>query len=216
MFVEEICLSAVDADVDQPSDDQEVIATLDQVSWFRRCRSEFTLLNNQRLSVGIHDFMQDARTYTVDISILDPHPKRSLKICWSAFLVFSVLCGATLTLVLTDILLNATALTAILGVCAGLSLVLVVYRSHDRLVFYSQYGRAPLIVLFNRSPYQNALDSFAGTLIKHIKSAKTRHPDINETLIAELKSHRHLMEEGGISRKSYDLIKQRILSQHIY
>ena len=218
MYVEEICLSAAvdDPEADQPPDDQKTEAALEQTNWMRRCQSEFTLFNNHRLSVKTQGFMQNARDYTVDIGILDPQPRRSLKICWSNLLIFVALCGAAWSFTLTDLTPNSTLPPLILGACAGLSLILAVYRSHDRLVFYSQYGRVPLIVLFNRSPDRAMLDSFTDTLVQHIKGAKIHYPRANETLSEELKAHRRLMEEGVISSKRYDVVKQRILSQHSY
>jgi len=216
MYVEEICLSAAvpDLDEDQPPDDQETAATLEQASWLRRCQSEFTLSSKHRLSVKTQGLMQKSRDYTVDIGILDPQPRRALKICWGNLLIFVALCGATWAFALTDLALNTMLLPLILGACAGLSLILVVYRSHDRLVFYSQYGRVPLVVLFNRSPDRAELGSFVDILVCHIKDAKVHYPDVNETLSEELKAHRRLLEEGAISGKRYDLVKQRILSQH--
>jgi hypothetical protein len=216
MYVEEICLSAAvdDPEVDHSSDDQEAVAAIEQANWMRRCRSEFTLFNNHCLSVKTQGFMQNARDYTVDIGILDPQPRRSLKICWSNLLIFVALCGAAWSFALTDLAPNSTLLPLILGTCAGLSLILTVYRSHDRLVFYSHYGRVPLVVLFNRSPDQMTLDLFSDALVQHIKDAKTHYQCANETLSEELKAHRRLMDEGVISSKRYDIVKQRILSQH--
>ncbi len=215
MYVEEICLSAAvaDLDEDQPPDEQ-ITVTHEQASRLRRCQSEFTLLSNHRLLVKTQGFMQEFREYTVDIGILDPQPRRALKICWGNFLIFVALSGATWAFALTDLALNTMLLPLILGVCAGLSLILAVYRSHDRLVFYSQYGRVPLVVLFNRSSDRAELGSFTDTLVHHIKDAKVHYPDVNETLSEELKAHRRLMEAGAISSKRYDLVKQRILNQH--
>jgi len=216
MYVEEICLSAavVDLDTDRPSDDQGTAATLEQANWLRRCQSEFTLYNNHRLTVKTQGCMQNTLEYNVDIGILDPKPGRSLKISWSNFLVFIALCGATWAFLFTGLALKTVLLPLILGVCAGLSLILAVYRSHDRLVFYSHVGRAPLVVLFNRSPDRVTFDSFTDTLVQHIKDAKAHCPGANETLREELKAHRCLMQEGVISSKRYDLVKQRILNQH--
>jgi hypothetical protein len=218
MYVEEICLSAAvdDPETDQPSEDQKTAAALEQASWMRRFQSKFILFDNHRLSVKTQGFMQSARDYTFDIGILDPQPRRSLKLCWSNFLIFIALCGAAWSIVLTGFMSNTVPLSLILGACAGLSLILAVYRSHDRLVFYSHYGRVPLVVLFNRSPNRVALDSFTDTLVQHVEDAKVRYPSANELLSEELKVHRRLMEEGVISNKRYDIVKQRILSQHSY
>jgi len=104
----------------------------------------------------------------------------------------------------------------ILSACAGLSLILAIYRSHDRLVFYSQHGRVPLVVLFNRSPDRVTLGSFTGVLAQQIKDAKRNYLGNNHALNEELKELRRLMEAGIISSRRYDFAKQRILSQHLH
>ena len=207
MHVEEICLSAAvdDFEAEQPPQEQKQSAAIAQTNRMRFCRSEFTLFNNHRLAVKTQGFMQQARSYTIDIGILDPQPKRVFKIGWIFLLIFLVLCGAAGFL---------DSLSILLGLGAGLCLILAVYRSHDRLVFYSQYGRVPLVVLFNRSPDRVTLVAFTDALVQQIKDAKTQYPGANESLSEELKAHRRLMQEGGISNKRYDIVKQRILSQH--
>ena len=207
MHVEEICLSAAvdDFEAEQPLQEQKQSAAIAQTNRMRFCRSEFTLLNNHRLAVKTQGFMQQARSYTIDIGILDPQPKRVFKIGWIFLLIFLVLCGAAGFL---------DSLSILLGLGAGLCLILAVYRSHDRLVFYSQYGRVPLVVLFNRSPDRVTLVAFTDALVQQIKDAKTQYPGANESLSEELKAHRRLMQEGAISNKRYDIVKQRILSQH--
>jgi len=216
MYLEEICLSTAEdePEVDQPLEALDKVAVLEQANWMRRCRLEFTLFNNYHLSVKTLGFMQDARDYTVDIRVLDPHPKRILKVAWSYFLIFFALCGAAWFLASSGFALNTTLLSISLIVFAGVSLIPAVYRSHDRMVFYSQHGRTPLVVLFNRSPDRVTLDSFIDTLVQHIKHAKDHNKGANETLREELKEHRRLMEEGIISGKRYDIVKRRILSQH--
>ena len=216
MYVEEICLSATvdDSGVDQPPEEQHKVAVLEQINRTRRCRSVFTLFNNHRLAVETHGFMQNDRNYTIDIGILDPHPKRSIKIGWNYLLIFVSLCTALWLIAFNGITLNLTLPMIVLSVCAGLSLVLTIYRSHDRFVFYSQHGRVPLVVLFHRLPDRAALDSFTANLVGHIKEAKDHNTDINEILIGELKEHRRLMEEGVISNKRYDIVKKCILGQH--
>jgi K+ transporter len=216
MHVEEICLSAAEEylEADQPPEDQKEAAVLEQVNWLRRCQSEFTLFDNYRLAVKTQGLMRSARNYTIDIGMLDPHPKRSFKIEWRYLLIFVLLCGAVWFFASTSLKLATTTLSIILSGCAVLSLVMAIYRSHDRLVFYSQYGRVPLVVLFNRLPDRETLGSFSDALMQRIEEAKAHYASADKLLSKELKAHRCLMEEGVISGKRYDIVKQRILSQH--
>ena len=216
MYVEEICLSATgdDAEIDEVSGGQEeTVAELEQFNRIRHSRARFTLFTNHRLRVEIRGLMQPVRKYTIDTSILDPQPKRSVKISWGYLLIFA-LCSIYLTAVSGNLIPYATLLTFITGAGASLSIVMVVYRSHDRLVFYSQHGRVPLVVLFNRLPDRETQNLFTGTLVEHIKDAGIPNTGTDETLSMELKAHRCLMEEGVISAKRYDIVKKRILGQH--
>lgn len=217
MYLEEICLSTTEPDpeADRAPDPVEKIAGLEQANALRRSLSVFALLNTLHLSVKTQGFMKAASEYTVDLGILDPRPKRSLKICWSYLLLFLVFGGGAAFFSLGEAAATSPMqLPVVLGSCAVLSLVLAVYGSHDRLVFYSRHGRAPLVILFNRSPDRARFDQFVDILVSDIKRAGNRDLADNEILIEELKEHRRLMETGVISPKRYDIIKQRILSRH--
>ncbi len=215
MFVEEICLSTTgdEAETDEVSGGQEIVAELEQYNRMRLIQSRFTLFSNQRLMVTTLGAMQPARNYTIDTRILDPQPKRSVKISWGYLLIFA-LCFIYLVAVSGHVIPGIKLLTFIIGPGAGLSLVAAIYRSHDRLVFYSQHGRVPLVVLFNRLPDRETQNSFTCTLVEYIKEAGTPNTGTDEILSNELKAHRYLMEEGVISAKRYDIVKNRILGQH--
>jgi hypothetical protein len=111
---------------------------------------------------------------------------------------------------------NSSTWSAVLAVCTGLVLVLAVFHSHGRLVFYSRNGRIPLLVLFNQNPDKDTFDAFVGILIDHIRKARQNLSLVhqNELLSTELKEHRRLMEAGVILGKRYDAAKARILRQH--
>ncbi len=215
MFVEEICLSTSgdEAETDEVSGGQETVAELEQYNRMRLSQSQFTLFANQRLMVATQGAMQPARNYTIDIRILDPQPKRSVKVSWGYLLIFA-LCAIYLIAVSGQVIPGITLLTFMIGAGAGLSLVAAIYRSHDRLVFYSQHGRVPLVVLFNRLPDRETQNSFTGALVEYIKEAGTPNTGTDEILSNELKAHRCLMEEGIISARRYDIVKSRILGQH--
>ena len=216
MYVEEICLSAPDLDPEpqRSAEPARQVAALEQINRMRRCRSQFTLYSNQRLAVRTQGVLQDPRDYRVDLRILDPQPKRQRRIAWHYVLGFAVLSACAGFLALLSDTTNSTPLAVMASVSAALSLVLAIYRSHDRLVFYSQHGRVPLVVLFSRLPDRVTLDGFTDALIKEIKDARVHYPYSSETLSEELKEHRRLREAGVISSRRYDIVKQRILRQH--
>lgn len=216
MYVEEISLSAPvdELEVNQAPEEQTKVAGLVQANRLRHCRSEFVLLSNHRLLVNTQGIMQRPRSYTLDIGMLDPLPKHSVNIAWRYLLLFAALCIAAWFIDYVGVTREATLGAVVLVICAVPSLLLAIFRSHDRLIFYSMTGRVPLLVLFRSLPDRLTLEAFRDVLIEHITDARSRHMGITEALNAELKAHRHLMEEGVISRKRYDIVKQCILGRH--
>jgi hypothetical protein len=216
MYVEEISLSAPvdELEINQAPEEQTKVAGLVQANRLRHCRSEFVLLTNHRLLVNTQGFMQQRGNYMLDIGMLDPQPAHSVNIAWRYLLLFAALCMAAWFIDYVGVTREATLGAVVLGVCAVPSLLLAIFRSHDRLVFYSMTGRVPLVVLCRSLPDQLTVEAFSDVLIEYIIDARSRHMGTIEALNAELKAHRHLMEEGVISRKRYDIVKQRILDQH--
>jgi hypothetical protein len=215
MYLEEICLTATAADPEpqQPGEPAQQVAGLEQVNRMRRCRSQFTLYNNHRLAVRTQGLLRNPRDYDVDLGILDPHPRRQIRIAWHYVLGFAVLSASAAFLAFFSASTNSM-LSIAASASAVLSLVLALYCSHDRLVFYSQHGRVPLVVLFNRLPDRATLNAFTDALVKEIKDAGVLYPHTGETLSEELKEHRRLREAGVISSQRYDIVKRRILGQH--
>ena len=215
MLFEEISLSASvdDLDEDHPSPAHEVTALLEQVNWLRRSRSTFTLSSDHRLSVVTQGLMQKALNFSIDTSILDPQPKRLFRICWQFLLLAVALFAASWISALNPVG-PGILLPLLLGTAAVAALIAAVFRSHDRLVYYSQSGRVPLVVLFNRLPDPASLADFTRVLEQQINAARALQTSASESLIDELKAHRQLMQDGVISSRRYDIVKQRILSLH--
>jgi hypothetical protein len=216
MRFEEIHISTIPPDFveEQPPEPRVSNATLEQRNRFRFCKCAFELFNQRLLSVKIEGVFKHARDYEFDIGILDPEPKRSVRISWlylSAFLILAATAGLTAC---TDLVPNSSMLSAMLGAGAGLSLILAAYRCHDRLVFYSQNGRVALVILLNRNPDGETFNTFTDALIRRIQQVRDSIISRSEMLSEELKEHRRLMEAGIISKKRYDSVKQRILRQH--
>jgi hypothetical protein len=216
MYLEEICLTATAADPEpqQFGEPAQQVAGLEQVNRMRRCRSQFTLYNNHRLTVRKQSLSRNPRDYDVDLGILDPHPRRQIRIAWHYVLGFAVLSASAAFLTFFSATTNSVLLSFAASASAALSLVLALYCSHDRLVFYSQHGRVPLVVLFNRLPDRATLDAFTDALVNEIEGARVRYPHSSETLSEELKEHRRLRDAGVISSRRYDIVKRRILGQH--
>lgn len=218
MRVEEIVITATvpDAAEEHLFESAAGHYTLTQYSRVRSRQCTLALLSRRLLSVRTEARFGGTREHTLDISVLDPQPKRCRRISWpylAAFFMAALAAGVT---GFTDRIPNSSTWSAVLAVCTGLVLVLTVFRSHDRLVFYSRNGRIPLLVLFNQNPDKDTFDAFVSILIDHIRKARQNLSLVyqNELLSVELKEHRRLMEAGVISGKGYEAAKARILRLH--
>jgi cytochrome c oxidase subunit IV len=218
MRIEEIVISELPSEPteEQSNTVQELCVALKQNSRFRLCEYSFGLFNHHFLSIKVDEAFHYTREYQLHIGILDPEPIRSLRISWGFIVAFSVLSGTAVLAGFTNLLTNSSIFIPILLVCAGLILLVAVHRSYDRLLFYSQNGRIPLVTLFNRKPDQEAFSSFIAKLTDQIREASTNLNYIygNEMLNIELREHRRLMETGVISKDEYNMSKSSILSAH--
>lgn len=218
MQIEEIVISELPSESieEQSSKMQELDATLKQTSRFRFSEYSFKLFDHHFLSIKMDRGFRRTREYQLHIGILDPEPIRSLRISWQYLVVFFVLVGALGIAGFTNLLPASKTSIVMLVVCAGVFLLLAMYFSHDRLVFYSQNGRLPLITLFNRNPDRETFGAFISTLSDQILKASANLNFIlgSETLNVELREHRRLMEKGIITRKAYNSSKSLILDKH--
>ncbi|MEN8106534.1 MAG: hypothetical protein ABFS22_00845 [Pseudomonadota bacterium] len=218
MHIKEIVISPIPSDPveEQPRNGRVYGIALKQHNRIRLCKCAFELFNQHFLSIIIDEAFHRTREYELHIGILDPEPVRSLRVNWghlAAFFVLAVTAGLAGS---TNLLPDSGIWPSLLGACAGLFLILCVYRSHDHLVFYSRNGRIPLVILFNRNPDRETFSRFITVFTEHIREASANLNLVSgsERLNTELREHRRLMEEDIISRKRYDIAKSRILDLH--
>ena len=216
MRFEEIDILTISPDFveEQPPAVRIIDATLEQRNRFRFCKYSFELVNHYCLSVKIAGKFKHPTVYEFNIGILDPEPKRLVRISWRYLFVFLILAATAALTACTDIFRNSSMLSSLLTAGAGLSLILTVYNCCDRLVFYTQNGRVPLVVLLNNNPQSDMFSAFTEALTLRILEVRDRFTSRREMLCEELKEHRRLNEEGIIPDKCYEKVKQQILGLH--
>jgi hypothetical protein len=106
MRFEEIQISAIPSgsDGELRSEAKVVNATLEQCNRFRFCSFAFELFNQRLLRVKTEGVLQRSRDYELDIGILDPQPRRVVKISWRYLSAFLVLAASAALTACTDIL----------------------------------------------------------------------------------------------------------------
>jgi len=217
--MEHICLSSEEEE-QEPVDTGERITDcrFDQSSRLHRCEAHFEIFNSHHVGIQSRGMSNKVRDYDLDLSFLDPAPRRVRSIDWpfawaSALLAGSAAVTITFAPVSTSVTIRviiAAALLAGAAICLGL----LVYRFRDRIVFCSQNGRWPLLTLLNQNPSPVQLQCFVDELSRRICQTRINWPDQQQYLSAELREHRRLRDEGILSPDRYDAIKQRILSKH--
>lgn len=212
--VEHICLSSGE---DENPRQRVTDAQLQQSYRPRRYQGRFTIFNQHYLAIETKEFGAPPRTYSVDLTFVDPHPLRQRMIAWPfawascalmAIALVTSFLGSTLPLSVR-LLLTGLSLLGAAGCAAGLFL-----RSRDRIVMYSQHGRAPLITFLRKLPTDRALKGFVLDLGRRIEISRQEWPDQAQLLSAELREHRRLRDEGALSDELYEAAKQRLLSAH--
>jgi hypothetical protein len=185
-------------------------------------RAAYEVFNQHYLEIRVKKFHAKPSQYTVDLAFLDSTPIRCRTIDWLWLGVALALLAITAALAMyayhsSQSLIQSRWLpvTVLVGMCASIAALISIYRSSDKLVFYSQHGRAPLLELLNKKPKENEFKSLVEELIRRIRiGQKERYPSTKDLLVAELREHRRLRDEGIIGATQYEAIKARILQCH--
>jgi hypothetical protein len=184
-----------------------------QMSKINGHQARLRICNERSLNILNRKFGSSTNGYSVDLRYLDPKPQRELRISWgwlglaAAFLGTAIILGATID----------AALPYALGALAAgtISLAVAMYRSGQRLVWVSRYGRIGLVELMLDQPSRAEVRAFANDLKERIARAhKAQRIDRAQLLSRELREHRRLKDEGVLTEALYAKAKGRILASH--
>jgi hypothetical protein len=213
--MEHICLSSEEQEqAPEPLQERRVDGEFHQVGRLRRGEAHFTLFNTHYIEVHSQGLGQKSRTYQFDLTFLDPRPRRLRRISWPSAASGTLLLGMAIWLGLVQPIQQSAGVLALLLAGSAISTGLFFLRSHDRIVFYSRHGRIPLISLLNRNPDSAQLKAFVHDLRQRVKRGRAGWSDKTQFLSAELKEHRRLRDEGGLTSSEYEAVKRRVLRSH--
>jgi hypothetical protein len=179
---------------------------------------EFMIFNDIQCYQSIERKHGRKFRYRVNLSLLDPRPVRRFKL--SEFGLF----GAGILAVLSFLLAYAgwfsnlslpsnimMPLTVLMVTACLLTLMMTLLKSEDRMLFFSHYGRVPVLQLINRNPNRKDFDAFMQLLSQHIIRAQHQSGNsMTDLLTRELKELRRLKDEEVIEEARYEKAKQRI------
>jgi hypothetical protein len=210
--VEHVCLSSGFEETD--SVERVMNLQFDQCDRMRRTKSRFTVFNEHYVAVESSRLGKNPLRYEFDLSFLASRPKRIRETDWLSYGLAGLLLVAvamTVLLARTEVMAMALAVALIAFIS---SLGMALYRSQDKLVFVSKHGRVPLLVLSHRDPKPERLQAFMADISQRIQATRKNWSGKSEFLSAELRQHRRLQEEGFLTGKEYQSVKQRILGRH--
>lgn len=215
---ESICLSSEDEDSGKPVE-QTTNSRFEQKGQFGCCEARFRIFNDHYIEVKTRGLFKRDCDYELDCTFLDPRPVRVLRIDWwsaGTFLVL-VLCLAAVAWQVPQLAAPRASIwiaVALLVLAAAMALGTCLYRSSDRIVFYTRHGRAPLLKLLNRRPAPDQLESFVVDITRRIERVNHRQDDSEEFLSDELREHRRLKDQGVLTAQGYEVVKRRLLRAH--
>ena len=158
--------------------------------------------------------------HRIDLTFLDPEPTSKLFISWRMLLTGVAMLGISALLYLFgDQLKSVTGGQSILLADVGLTtsglilILLAYYRSYSTLVFHSETGHIPLLVITRKSRDER-YSKFIDIIGKCINYSRNRNGiTLQDRLRGEMKDLRRLKELGIISEDDYNEAQKKILAK---
>lgn len=193
-----------------------------QAAEVKGLRASYEIFNEHYLEIRVRRLLAKPSAYRVDLRFLDAAPVRRRIVDWPLFgAALGLLVAATLPAVYlwywSRLILGSPWLPALILTGAGAWVVALfgLYRSSDKLLFYSRHGRIPLVELLNNKPRRGEFEDFLRDLVRHIRLAEEMDgANPRARLAAELREHRRLKDEAVIDASAYEAVKARILHHH--
>jgi len=193
---------------------------LSQVSFLKAYTAHFTLFDGHFVSVYTKNLFTKPKKYWIDLTYLEASPQRIFKIDRPALYATGAL-GLTSMIFLLITSLSAQPLywlpVLISLICSTLiAFCVLIYRSKDRYVYYSRYGRINWMEFLINKPNRRSFKEFIEVLTNAIQAASANQSSKHEERLgAELREHRRLKDKGILSSQVYEAIKKQFLGQHI-
>jgi len=225
--MEKIILST-DEDITEFTDEEQVRVQLinmelKQSSWLKQEQREFMIFNNRQCYQKVQYKNASKKKFRINLSYLNSSPECRIKYAynWFIFAGLMLLIAVVLTIngtqdgqgfqLISVSLATGNLLSAITAMLIGWK------RSTHRLVFYSHYGKAPILEFINASPDKKTFRTFIEVLTDKISTAnKPANGDVKGYLLRELDELRRLKNESVLGSTEFNDALQRIVKQPEY
>ncbi|MEN8167029.1 MAG: hypothetical protein ABFR65_06065 [Pseudomonadota bacterium] len=220
--MEEIDLSASDDSTLFTDEDQVAInkvnLELRQESKLKGIVREFTIFNDIQCYQSVKKKHGRKHKFRINLTLLDPEPKHEYSLAANWLITTGITAILSFLLIyvgwFSSIQLNQniiTILTALGITFCFIAFLIALLKSHDRILFYSKFGGAPVLEFINKNPDRASFSEFIDTLSQHILMAQ-QQANLNpiQQLPLELKELRRLKNEAAIPSDIYESAKKRI------
>ncbi|MBL4761936.1 MAG: hypothetical protein JKY93_04460 [Gammaproteobacteria bacterium] len=212
------------------SDDEVTVDMVsDNINSIQKQITQLDRLHGSTYDLSIYDdkfvsivtktrFKRKDVAYTVNLAYMDPNPKRYRSFAWP-WLYFAL--GLSLLLAIFIYLsVGSTSdhqvfpvMVTLLGIGILGSILIFFFKSDDRIVFHSKYGRVPLIQLFYKKPDEVEWAFFMKEVMERIYKAQFAFGEDEEKQLrrGEMRLHRRLRDEGVLPEAAYGRAKALIM-----
>lgn len=181
--------------------------------------TQIKLINGRELQV-IRNTKKVKQSYSVDILSLQERSKLITIIAWNwlitcvGFVLLTLLMLKFLPPYLGDdknFYLGMILVTGFLG--STLSFVMFLKNTSKQQIFFSKNANVPIIKLNKGKPTKEIFSTFINSIEQRITEFQA-HMEVAEEkqLIGEMKMLRRLSDSGVVSKKSYELAKEKLFN----
>lgn len=198
---------------------EKLLCKYTQNSSIKGITRRFALYDKTHLFQQKDSHFKKIPKHRVDLTFLNPEPNKHLFISWKILLSGTALLGLSILLFLYSDALESllggqsVLLAAVLLFTTGFIFVLVsLYRSYSTLVYHSDIGQVPLLVVAHKprdTNYKKFID-IIGKCINYSRNRQGVTPQ--ERIKGEMKDLRRLKELNIISEHVYDEAQRKILA----
>jgi len=226
--MERIDLSATE-DITQFTDEEQVAVKQVNHEFLQESKlkgeaREFTIFNDIQCYQSIQRKHGGKYKFRANLTYLDPKPRRDFILAdnWLITTAISAILSFLLVYLLwfSQINLDRSILTIATSLFISFSLIaflVTLLKTRDRILFYSKFGRAPVLELMNRKPDRESFKQFLDLLSSHIiKAQHSAGLSPTDSLIMELKELRRLKDETVVPESLYEQAKKKILQNKAF
>ncbi len=196
---------------------------LKQYDWLKGEGREFVIFNGRHCYQKVRSSNGVKKKFRANLKYLDPVPLVKSTVSYTHILLALFLMTISVVGLLVDVgagynvQLVVTYLSAGLLLFSVLLLFIGVNSSRQRIIFYSEFGEAPILELINNSPNKKKFSPFLRLLKDKIRDSKPNRPVINKQVLKdELKELQRLKNEGVLMTSAFNKAMKKIVRNRHY